>query len=429
MHDLRGDVTARIEAVPSLHLDAGLRGRTNLSKATSERIVQFLRPTFERVPTLASAHWDAERRIRELTDEQFTALDATSDNARCAILGPAGTGKTLLAIEAARRESMTGRRTVVACYNRYLGQWLSRAIDAVKSDGHIVGTSLHGYLRGRILSSSLSADFLALEEQQPPSFFVDDYFEFGALAIEEQGDRFDTVIIDGVQDFNPEALRKVTDAWTTGNSASRIILFGDYVRQAIYSPSRSTRAGLSASFQGLATFKLSLNCRNTRMIATQLELATGSAGLMVSDKVPEGEAVEYLCHATDRQLYRNLEATLVGLKEQGIKADDIAVLFQRRPAEDILDVLGRAARWKVKEYDEAERGCVSWTTIHAFKGLESAVVVLVDVRSNDRDEIDSLLYVGMSRARMKLIVLCDEESRTALDQRIIQRIAAAGAQR
>ncbi len=247
------------------------------------------------------------------------------------------------------------------------------------------------------------------------------------LAIEELGERFHTVIFDEVQDFNAGALRKLTDAWTSGNIASRVLLFGDFARQAIYSSARSTKTQLATSFPGLAIFGLALNCRNTRMIARQLELATGSVGLKSLEWAPEGDAVEYICHNSDSQLHRNLEAALAGLKEQGVKAEEIAVLFQRRPSDEMLAVLGRASRWKLREYDEAAAECISWTTIHAFKGLESPVAVLVDVRSTDRDEVDSLLYVGMSRARMKLIVLCDEGSRASLDQRIIQGIAAAGA--
>ena len=429
LHDLRGDIAARIEAAPSLLVDARGRGRTIPSKAASERIVRFLRPCFEQVPTIASLQWDTERVIRELTEDQFAALDATNDNRTCAILGPAGTGKTLLAIETARRESLIGRRTAVVCYNRYLGRWLARAADAAKSNGTILGTSLHGHLRGCILSSSLAADFLEMEQQQAPDLYSNDYFEFGALAVEELGERFDTVIIDEVQDFNAGSLRKLIDAWTAGLSEVRILLLGDFARQAIYASAGSTRDAVARYFPGIATFNLSLNCRNTRMIAKQLELATGAAGLKVSDRAPDGNAVEYLSHTDDSHMFRNLEAALLALKEQGFKADDIAVLFQRRPDSTVLDALGRSSRWKLKEHDEAIPGCVHWTTIHAFKGLESPVVVLADVRSRNREEIDSLLYVGMSRARIKLIILHDKDSQASLDQRIIQSIASGGDKR
>jgi hypothetical protein len=52
-------------------------------------------------------------------------------------------------------------------------------------------------------------------------------------------------------------------------------------------------------------------------------------------------------------------------------------------------------------------------------------VILADVAFSDRDEVDSLLYVGMSRARLKLIVLCDLRTRSLLDQRIIEGITGA----
>ena len=161
------------------------------------------------------------------------------------------------------------------------------------------------------------------------------------------------------------------------------------------------------------------------MIARQLELATGSAGLRVSDKAPEGDPVEYLSHGNNEQLSRNLSSTLFGLKGQGVKAEEIVVLFHRRPSDEFLAAVARSSRLSLKEFESPASGCVLWTTIHAFKGLEYPVVILADVMSSDRDEVDSRLYVGMSRARLKLIVLCDVTTRAMLDQRIIEGVTGA----
>ena len=48
---------------------------------------------------------------------------------------------------------------------------------------------------------------------------------------------------------------------------------------------------------------------------------------------------------------------------------------------------------------------IHFSTIHAFKGLESPYVILVDIEDIESNEPRSLLYIGMSRARSLLILL------------------------
>ena len=62
--------------------------------------------------------------------------------------------------------------------------------------------------------------------------------------------------------------------------------------------------------------------------------------------------------------------------------------------------------------------CIRFSTIHSFKGLESQVVIMVDIEEVDDDKSQSLLYVGMSRARSLLILLIHERARSSIDTRI-----------
>lgn len=49
-------------------------------------------------------------------------------------------------------------------------------------------------------------------------------------------------------------------------------------------------------------------------------------------------------------------------------------------------------------------------TIHRYKGLESPVVVLAEIDGRvGEQELASLLYVGATRARAHLVVVCSEE--------------------
>jgi hypothetical protein len=64
-----------------------------------------------------------ERRL-ELDKDQLYALDLLEDQDRALVQGGAGTGKTLLAVEAARRQSALGRNVLLLCSTQPLAKWL-----------------------------------------------------------------------------------------------------------------------------------------------------------------------------------------------------------------------------------------------------------------------------------------------------------------
>lgn len=94
------------------------------TKAQCDEIVRVLRPDFEyfESPKDRARRIDAE--ILHYTEAQFDALDAMRRMPRVVFDGPAGTGKTLLAVEAARRAHSAGRRTLLLCFNHALAEWL-----------------------------------------------------------------------------------------------------------------------------------------------------------------------------------------------------------------------------------------------------------------------------------------------------------------
>lgn len=104
------------------------------------QITRALRPKFEMA---RSGVDDANRRSEQLDhflDEQFDALDAMEGNQSVLFTGPAGSGKTFLALEAVRRTPPHSRPLLV-CFNRLLGEEI--ATRAAKSAPHAVVTSFH----------------------------------------------------------------------------------------------------------------------------------------------------------------------------------------------------------------------------------------------------------------------------------------------
>src|SRR3954451_25372512 len=62
-----------------------------------------------------------EQEMIELTESQYSVLEGLDGNQRVCVLGGAGTGKTLLAMEQARRLAAQGHRVLLTCFNAPLG--------------------------------------------------------------------------------------------------------------------------------------------------------------------------------------------------------------------------------------------------------------------------------------------------------------------
>ena len=427
--DIDEDIGHRISSTPSL---VRVASRSDLIKPTSAicgRIANFLRPEFDRVAAPASTDWDAENRIRVLTEEQFQALDAICDNPICLLRGPAGTGKTFLGIESARRAAAAGRNVLILCFNHNLGSWLAAAV-AHFGPGRLVAGNVHALLRERIMKSSLAGDLAQAEAagMDGDELFGRLYYELGALAIEESGERFDDIVIDEVQDLPARAVGDLVSAWTRGGERSRVLLLADFTRQALYSGSAATSEPmLAAIFGPLPVFNLRLNCRNTRRIALQTGILSGFGEQRVSDRQPEGEQVSIQYYARQADGLGYLERIVKLLRESGQKASEAVILGPRRRETSLIGNRPSIGGWTLRDLTDARLGDLAYATIHAFKGLERPVVIIIDAEASSADASDALLYVAMSRARLRLFILAPQAAREAIEQRLARgALAAAG---
>jgi hypothetical protein len=100
-------------------------GARDLRVAPDQEVVRdLLAPTFKiRVP-MAEAFLAEERQLVELTREQSIALRRLARNHRMAVYGCAGSGKTMLAVEHARRLADAGQDVLFVCFNRQLAAHL-----------------------------------------------------------------------------------------------------------------------------------------------------------------------------------------------------------------------------------------------------------------------------------------------------------------
>ena len=83
---------------------------------------------------------DGNREVVRLTDEQLYLLNTLRGMRRAAVVGGAGTGKTMLAIAKAQQLATEGFETLLVCFNSPLARVLAdETRDVAARTGHLHG--------------------------------------------------------------------------------------------------------------------------------------------------------------------------------------------------------------------------------------------------------------------------------------------------
>ena len=113
-------------ALDKIYKENNSEKRTNMDKAMQKRIIDKLAPEFDLVNGLTSEKEEKDYKFLRLTREQSTLLDYLTEQRKVTIQGVAGTGKTLIAIEEAKRLADAGRSVLLLCYNHMLYAHLAK---------------------------------------------------------------------------------------------------------------------------------------------------------------------------------------------------------------------------------------------------------------------------------------------------------------
>jgi hypothetical protein len=400
------------------------------TEADINQLVEFLRGDFDLVPPLSVLVADASERLVQLTQEQHCILDALDEHARCLVQGGAGTGKTLLAVEAARRELRNGKRVLLLCFNRNLAGYLTAVLTKERSKGDMVVASIHQFMDQLIRRSTLFGEFQQLRTTaNDKELFARLYSEYAQLATLEPGFvPFDIAIIDETQDIMTEGVLDVIDGCLKGGLESgRWRAFYDANNQAAvygaFEPSALERLQRFGR-----TFILTLNCRNTRQIAD--ETAMLAAPRVVARARTEGIPVEYAWYDSPQEQSAKLRQLLRRLVGEGISLGRITVLSphgaERCVAAQLLDL--PAAQVTADNAAQVVAGIgddLTLCSISSFKGLENDFIVITDIEELDVDWWRAVVYVGMSRARAGLILLLNSKLKPIYEDRLRQWMSRA----
>lgn len=311
-------------------------------------------PVKLKVPLKRSVESDLSQMNQLLTGVQLALINILITKSRVLVEGGAGTGKTILAIESAIRESELGRKVLFCCKSYPLAQFIKKT-----------------------LKSFINIIVVTIEEFQ---------FQF---ANNELTYAYDSLYIDEGQDID-------IDFWEKFNYFPSISLkvFADS-NQAIY----RLRDDLATRL-GLASFPLAVNLRNTKKIAGVTEHLYD--GPLIHSAGPDGlNPISYICEIEDAKymivdLIRKLNI------EESIPLSMITLLVPNAEMrENLISILSRS-KISCSDAIRSNECEVIVETITRFKGLEAPIVILLADRLVSKNQ--ELSYVAVSRARSRLYI-------------------------
>lgn len=384
------------------------------------KMVALLRDNFEYVVSARSDLENLEQMICHYTEEQFDALDLLEDNERVVFKGPAGTGKTFIAMEAAKRAIEKGNSVLFVCFNNLLGDWLKVQTSVYSDDPHV--------FQCRTFHSLV----LEISGEKPPKGAKSEYWrkDLPARAADRLLDdtfswpSFDMLVVDEAQDLLEEEYLDVFDLLLKGGLAGgRWVLFGDFERQAIYLSEGGEGAlkaieALSERSPNHAKYSLRVNCRNAEPIAETLAITSGLApGYKRVLHDIEGSDVDPLFYGSPATQEKQLDFAVASLKET-FKPGEIMILSMRNDEKSCAGAaINGGVGIKMAPIRQVQDGqTIPFASIHAFKGLEAPAVIITDIDQLDDENARALLYVGMSRARIRLFLLMHESCRKSYDR-------------
>jgi hypothetical protein len=352
-----------------------------------EALVHLIGRSWQIETTVGHTIEEQERLIRLLTEEQYRVLDLLGSQRRALISGCAGSGKTMLSMEKARRLAREGRRVLLTCYNQNLGNWIA---------GQVADQGIEAR---RFLSlCKYYADKAGIELEKRPGESDDEFygrFPDALLDAAEKlpDDRFDAIIVDEGQDFEEEWWAALTSLLADPEDSILYIFYDD--NQRLYN--RNAAFPITSP-----AFHLTRNCRNTKRIH-QAVMMFHKSDTPPECIGPDGDPPHSLEITGNER--RSIEEFIDGLvAKQKVKPGDIAVLTRRSKERSAWAHPPSRPLW-TSTWNLAESGGkVLISTVHAFKGLERPAVIVCELGDIDPQDEAHLLYVAFSRAREYLVV-------------------------
>ncbi|MBR6983727.1 MAG: ATP-binding domain-containing protein [Ruminococcus sp.] len=375
------DIENSITSLFSLDIEGAVQN-TLLSNQDVKTLMEgVLAPKLNLLPIAEIEAEHRNVRFKTMLNEQIALLDYLEEQSTAVISGAAGTGKTLMAIEKAKRSAELHEKVLFLCYNSKLKEHLRQTYP----DEYIDYYTIDGFACS--LCQTSESDYEKLQEK---------LLECGVNGTFP----YKHVIIDEGQDFgqdkidDAEIIDLLYDIVYDKNNGSSFYLF--------YDKNQLVQGRKLPDCIANADCRLTLyrNCRNTENIATSsLRFLGSKKPPKVFERAIRGSSPTLLISTDEAAQIRTINEMID--KYSDAYGNSIVILTCSTVENSLL------SSFRDGEYYRYNGKKVLFTTCRKFKGLESDVVILIDVTQKFmlEQEYKNIVYVGTSRARFELCVV------------------------
>jgi hypothetical protein len=409
------DLKARMQR--SIAADANIAPlNAPLSRDQVDSILKYCLPIQKRHP---GAREEIERRQEQmekfLREQQKPVLQLADLNNHLIVSGGAGTGKTLIAMEIARRAAEKGNRVALLCFNQLVGEWMRRQVEGISppNPNLVTGRAIQvmADLTGLEIPKAPTREFWETTLPQKLEERLTDP-DFRATAI------FDYLIIDEAQDLlaRPHLWACLSQFLVGGFDNGKFTLFGDFDNQVLAERQTMTQtlAALDASAYP-SRWRFTENCRNYRIVGDTAVSLSGLGNSVYAGYMRTGGGVEnydITFYEHERAQLDKLSQWIKDFKAQGYKPSEITLLSFRSDEASAANRL-RNEGFKLRPAWNAG-DFTGYASVHSFKGMENKAIILTDVAPGEREFDRHLFYTGMTRATESVRVLCDKTCQSTL---------------
>lgn len=309
-------------------------------KVTKILIEKVLAPTFNVFSTLEDKVKIFNLKAkRVLTEEQNRILDETEEDRQKIFFGAAGTGKTFVAMEKARRLAQQGNRILLTCFNKNLVHLFKKHCPLPG----ITAKNFHDFVLGTLRDEGVFTDVIPQNEMD--RFFQQDLPTLGMdyfLSLPEER-KFDGIIIDEGQDFYEEWLMCLEAALKENGY---FYIFVD-PNQNIFGVD-----GQALKKYPVSKHRLTVNLRNTEQINNLM-------GSLIGRKTPRvklvgGLPVAFFAwnHADEEK--RLIQREVGRLVSQGLRPERITILSPHRKSKGSLAGVSKIREWPLINLEDTD---------------------------------------------------------------------------
>ena len=323
---------------------------------------------------------------------------ALEGNSHLLIEGGAGTGKTLLATDFARRKAVAGERVLYLTFNKNLSNNINNKIGA---QDNLKIINIHA-----LFGEYVPVDTGRMTEN-PQRYFGDElpekFFNWISGLPENEVNllKYDLLVMDEGQDIiKPIYLYSLDILLKDGFEKGKWAIFYDE-KQNIYNPEYADGMELLESYNS-TKFQLFMNCRNTVQIGTY---SSKVSGIEIRDYLQaNGEEVQKKSYVDESDFKIQIKEIVKMLRAEKIMLSDVVFLSPKKYANSLLHAIGFEVNELGDNYNPRSV-LPKFATIQGFKGLDEKIVILVDVDAILPQNISKLFYIAATRARLLLYVV------------------------